>query len=164
MLTSDRPPKDMSRLDERLRTRFEWGLIADIQPPDIETRTAIISNKAAAIALDLSDAVISFIAENITANVRQLEGVVKKLLAYSLLLGKKIDIDTASAAIGDVFTENPAPTPESIYCGNREVFRAGGGVACVQKAGSADCARTARRGLPHPHHDKAQPARDRPRA
>ncbi len=122
VLTSDRPPKDMSRLDERLRTRFEWGLIADIQPPDIETRTAIISNKAAAIGLDLSESVVAFIAENITANVRQLEGVVKKLLAYSVLLGKKIDIETASSAIGDVFTENPAPTPESIISATEKFF------------------------------------------
>ena len=116
ILTSDRPPKDMARLDERLRTRFEWGLLADIQPPDIETRVAIIRNKAAALHLELSDGVVDFIAENITANVRQIEGVVKKMQAYCTLLREPINIETASKAIGDIFVESPGlnPTAEII--------------------------------------------------
>ncbi len=122
VMTSDRPPKDVARLDERLRTRFEWGVIADIQPPDIETRTAIISEKAAAIGLELTPSVVDFIAENITANVRQIEGVVKKLQAYSMLLGETVSIQTASKAIGDIFTENPVATPESIISATEKFF------------------------------------------
>ena len=122
VMTSDRPPKDVARLDERLRTRFEWGVIADIQPPDLETRTAIIGEKAAVLGLDLNPAVTDFIAENITANVRQIEGVVKKLQAYSMLLGETVNIQTASKAIGDIFTENPVATPESIISATEKFF------------------------------------------
>ena len=79
VLTSDRPPNEMVRLEDRLRTRFEWGLLADIQPPDYETRMAIIKNKAANLGFDLPDDVCNYIAENITNNVRQIEGTVKKI-------------------------------------------------------------------------------------
>jgi chromosomal replication initiator protein len=82
VLTADRPPNEMLRLEDRLKTRFEWGLIADIQPPDYETRMAIIKNKAMSLGLDLPDDVCDYIAENITTNVRQIEGTVKKILAY----------------------------------------------------------------------------------
>ena len=82
VITSDRPPLEMSLLDDRLRTRFEGGLMADIQPPDLETRMAIIRNKAAQLGLLLSDDAVAYIAENITANIRQLEGVIKRLTAY----------------------------------------------------------------------------------
>ena len=76
----------MARLEERLKSRFEWGLLCDIQPPDLETRVAIIRNKATAIGLEINDEAVMYIAENITANVRQIEGVVKKLQAYKYLL------------------------------------------------------------------------------
>ena len=75
-MTADRPPMDMAQLDDRLRTRIEGGLMADVQPPDIETRTAIILNKSAALGLSLPTEVVEYIAENITSNVRQIEGVV----------------------------------------------------------------------------------------
>ena len=78
VLTSDRPPHEMVRLEDRLRTRFEWGLLADIQPPDYETRMAIIKNKAVHLGFDIPDDVCNYIAENITNNVRQIEGTVKK--------------------------------------------------------------------------------------
>lgn len=78
VLTSDRPPNEMVRLEDRLRTRFEWGLLADIQPPDYETRMAIIKNKAVNLGFDLPDDVCNYIAENITNNVRQIEGTVKR--------------------------------------------------------------------------------------
>ena len=82
VLTSDRPPKDMPRLEERLQSRFEWGLLADIQPPDYETRVAIAKNKASRMGLMLSDEACSCIADNIKENVRQIEGIIKKLQAY----------------------------------------------------------------------------------
>ncbi len=116
VLTSDRPPKEMVRLEDRLRSRFEWGLIADIQPPDLETRVAIIRNKASSVGLDISDAAVMFMAENITANVRQIEGVVKKIQAFNRLLGEPVDVDTVAKAIKDIFVESPGmnPTPDII--------------------------------------------------
>ncbi|MFR7893103.1 MAG: DnaA ATPase domain-containing protein [Dysosmobacter sp.] len=89
VLTSDRPPSEMTLLDDRLRTRFEWGLLADVTPPDFETRLAIVKNKAAALGMELPDKIASYIAENVTANVRQLEGTVNKILAYKDLLGQR---------------------------------------------------------------------------
>ena len=82
VLTSDRPPSDLLRLEDRLKTRFEWGLIADINPPDYETRMAIIRNKSDSLGMDMPDDVCSYIAENITTNIRQIEGTVKKIKAY----------------------------------------------------------------------------------
>jgi chromosomal replication initiator protein len=105
----------MSRLDDRLRTRFEGGLMADIQPPDLETRMAIARNKAAQLGLILSDEVIAYVAEQITANVRQLEGVIKRLTAYKELLGAEITIETAKRAIEDVSRDGDyIPTPDNI--------------------------------------------------
>ena len=115
VITSDRPPLEMSLLDERLRTRFEGGLMADIQPPDLETRMAIARNKAAQLGLILTDEVVSFIAKEITANVRQLEGVIKRLTAYTELLGDTPTVDTAKKAIEDVIRDGDyVPTPEKI--------------------------------------------------
>ena len=82
VFTSDRPPKEMLRLEDRLKTRFEWGLLADIQPPDYETRMAIIKNKAIRMGVELPEFLLQLIAENITANVRQIEGTVNKIMAY----------------------------------------------------------------------------------
>ena len=90
VVTSDRPPKEMKRLDDRLCTRLEGGLLADVQPPDLETRTAIIRTKAAQFGMILSEDVVKYIAENITSNVRQLEGVVKRLTAYRDILDDTI--------------------------------------------------------------------------
>jgi len=117
VLTSDRPPKEMAKLEDRLRTRFEWGLIADIEPPDFETRMAIISLKADLIGLSLSNEQKELIANNITANVRQLEGAVHKLLAYRDLLRQDVDgIQAVESAIRSIIAENPwiNPTPEFI--------------------------------------------------
>ncbi|MBO5556317.1 MAG: chromosomal replication initiator protein DnaA [Oscillospiraceae bacterium] len=115
VITSDRPPLEMSLLDDRLRTRFEGGLMADIQPPDLETRMAIIRNKAAQLGLILSDDAVVYIAENITANIRQLEGVIKKLTAYRDILDDVIDINAVKRAIEDVVrTGTEIPKPEII--------------------------------------------------
>ena len=113
VLTSDRPPSDMHLLDDRLRTRFEWGLIADIQPPDYETRMAIIKNKAMSLGLEFPDDVCEYIAENITTNVRQIEGTVKKILAYRDLQGMPLDVASVSRAIKDMYKgkAESLPTP-----------------------------------------------------
>ena len=116
VLTSDRVPSDMLRLEERLRTRFEWGLIVDIQPPDYETRYAIIKNKALSYGLELPDDVCDYLAENITNNVRQIEGTVKKIKAYHDLGGWKINIENVSRAIKDMYKgkSQEIPTPDLI--------------------------------------------------
>lgn len=116
VLTSDRPPKEINLLEDRLKTRFEWGLISDIQPPDYETRIAIIRLKAESLGIELSSEINDYIATTITANVRQLEGTVKKIKALHELMGREIDKSLAEEAITDIFKENPGmkPTPEII--------------------------------------------------
>lgn len=116
VLTSDRLPMEMVTLEERLRTRFEWGLMADIQPPNFETRMAIISLKANRLGLQLEQKHKEIIANNVTANVRQIEGTVKKILAYRDLLSDTITQDTIERAIKDMFMENrnQIPTPDII--------------------------------------------------
>ena len=116
VLTSDRPPSDMPRLEERLRSRFEWGLMMDIKPPDFETRLAIVQEKANQLGLELSMPVLELIAKSITANVRQLEGTVKKLLAYKEMENGKMDTDAVMRAVRDLIRDNQsfAPSPEVI--------------------------------------------------
>lgn len=106
VLTSDRPPKEMMTLEERLRTRFEMGLIADIQPPTIETRMAIVKRKSDDLGIELPDDVIKFIAENIKKNIRQLEGTVKKIKAYQDVEGLKPSVPVAKRAIKDIINDN----------------------------------------------------------
>ena len=116
VMTSDRKPSDMATLEDRLRTRFEWGLTMDIQPPDYETRMAILKNKARQLGLDLSDDVCNYIAINVTNNVRQIEGTVKKILAYRDLNNMPLDLPNVSRAIDDMFKSegNALPTPSLI--------------------------------------------------
>ncbi len=116
VMTSDRKPSDMLTLEDRLRTRFEWGLTADIQPPDYETRMAIIKNKATRLGLDLSDDVCNYIAVNVTNNVRQIEGTVKKIMAYRDLNDMPLDLPNISRAISDMFKVEGSslPTPNLI--------------------------------------------------
>ncbi len=106
VLASDRAPKDIEILDERLRNRFEWGLIADIQPPDIETRMAIIQRKADTLGLVLPPDVIQFVAEKIKTNIRQLEGAVKKINALVNIEGSSINIAMAQNAIRDIMSDS----------------------------------------------------------
>ncbi|MCI9403340.1 MAG: chromosomal replication initiator protein DnaA [Oscillospiraceae bacterium] len=103
VFTADRPPKEMLRLDDRLRTRFEWGLPIDVQPPDYETRLAIIKNKTIRRGMNLPDPVLAYIADNITSNVRQIEGTVNKILAFQELMGEQVDVDTVTRAVRDMF-------------------------------------------------------------
>ena len=116
VLTSDRPPSEMTMLEDRLRTRFEWGLLVDVAPPDFETRLAIVKNKAALLGLELPDKVAVFIAENVTANVRQLEGTINKIMAFKDLLGNEADEETVTRAIQDMLKRSNeyVPTPEAI--------------------------------------------------
>jgi len=120
VLTSDRPPQEMALLDDRLRTRFEWGLMADVQQPVFETRVAIVKNKAANLGLILSDSIAGYIAEKITSNVRQLEGTVHKIKAFHDL-DQEINQDTVDRAIQDMIRSNEfIITPDNII---KEVCR-----------------------------------------
>ncbi len=116
VFTSDRPPNEILLLADRLRTRFESGLIADVQPPTYETRVAIIKGKASQMGLVLPDAVTDYIATNITSNVRQIEGAVKKVYAYKSLEDCELNVATAAKAIKDMFKEKTEniPTPDII--------------------------------------------------
>ena len=116
VMTSDRKPSDMLTLEDRLKTRFEWGLLADIQPPDYETRMAIIKTKAMSLGLELPDDVCNYIAVNVTSNVRQIEGTVKKIMAYRDLNNMPLDLPNVSRAIDDMFKNegNALPTPSLI--------------------------------------------------
>lgn len=113
VFTADRPPKEMLRLEDRLKTRFEWGLLADIQPPDYETRMAIIKNKAIRMGVELPEEVLTYVAENITANVRQIEGTVNKILAFRDLLGSSVDAGTVTRAVRDMFKDPSSILPSA---------------------------------------------------
>ena len=102
VISSDNPPNEIPKLTERLKNRFEWGLMADIQPPDFEMRMAIIKNKAAALSFSIPDAVVEFIAEQVSHNVRQLEGAVKKLQAICVLLDTTPTIEITKDAIKEL--------------------------------------------------------------
>ena len=122
VLTSDRPPKDIKTLEERLRTRFEWGLLADISPPDFETRIAIIRRKAQLLDIEMPDEVAEFIANRLKNNIRQLEGAVKKIKAYKLLAGSPPSISMAQTVIRDILNDNQ-PTPVTVERIIKEVGR-----------------------------------------
>lgn len=111
ILTSDRPPKQMPGLEDRLVSRFEWGLVADIKPPDFETRVAILRKKADDDGLTLDDEVMDFIAQFCTASVRELEGAVIKLLAYSSLTNQEITLSLARKALTGMIPDHARPVP-----------------------------------------------------
>lgn len=116
IISSDRPPKEIETLEERLRSRFEWGLIADIQAPDFETRMAILRKKAELENLNLPNEVMQYVATNIKSNIRELEGAINKIIAYSTLVHKEITKELAEDALKDLITpnENKEITPEFI--------------------------------------------------
>jgi len=116
IMTSDRPPRDIKTLEDRLRTRFEWGLIADIQPPDFELRIAIMKNKCRMIGVSLPNEVLVYIAENLKSNIRQIEGAVKRICARSYLGGEKITLDLAKECVATFITgkEPDSVTAEKI--------------------------------------------------
>jgi chromosomal replication initiator protein len=118
IISSDRPPKEITTLEERLRSRFEWGLIADIQPPDYETRVAILRNKSELEGLETTESlleVIGVIAEKIQSNIRELEGAFIRVIAYANLTGQKINRELAKEVLKDVFSSRDRPvTPELV--------------------------------------------------
>ena len=116
VLTSDRPPSEMTQLEDRLRTRFEWGLLVDVAPPDFETRLAIVKNKAAGLGLEISDKVAVLVAQNVTSNVRQLEGTINKIMALQELLGSDVDEEMVIRSIQDMLRRNNeyVPTADDI--------------------------------------------------
>lgn len=109
VLTSDRPPREIKTLEDRLRSRFESGLLADIQPPDLETRIAIVKRKSEILGINLNDDICEYIAINLKSNIRQLEGVVKKLKAKILLSGEEASIVMAKEGISDILNNDVPP-------------------------------------------------------
>ncbi|MBE6082935.1 MULTISPECIES: chromosomal replication initiator protein DnaA [Tissierellales] len=106
IISSDRPPKEIPTLEDRLRSRFEWGLIADIQPPDLETRIAILKKKAKVENLSIENDVLLYIATKIQSNIRELEGALIKIVAYSSLTKKEITVDLAEEALKDIISSS----------------------------------------------------------
>ena len=111
VISSDRPPREIPTLEDRLRSRFEWGLITDITPPDLETRIAILRKKAKAEGLDIPNEVMLYIANQIDTNIRELEGALIRVVAYSSLINKDINADLASEALKDII---PSSKPKVI--------------------------------------------------
>ncbi|UFJ40453.1 chromosomal replication initiator protein DnaA [Brevibacillus humidisoli] len=111
VISSDRPPKEIPTLEDRLRSRFEWGLITDIQPPDLETRIAILRKKAKAENLDIPNEVMIYIANQIDTNIRELEGALIRVVAYSSLINRDIDANLAAEALKDII---PSSRPRVI--------------------------------------------------
>ncbi|MDD6276864.1 MAG: chromosomal replication initiator protein DnaA [Clostridia bacterium] len=122
VLTSDLPPNKIALLEDRLKNRFEWGILADIQPPDIETRMAIIKRKASVLNFELPDDIVQYIAEKLKNNIRQLEGAVKKMQAFVTMQGLPVNISTAQIAIRDIMVDD-SPTPVTISKIVNEVAR-----------------------------------------
>jgi len=105
IITSDRPPKEITKLEERLRSRFAWGLITDVQPPDFETRVAILRKKMAAELVTVPDDIILFIAEEVKTNIRELEGALIRVVAYALLEEKIMTLEMAKSVLKDMVKE-----------------------------------------------------------
>ncbi|MEJ9281358.1 MULTISPECIES: chromosomal replication initiator protein DnaA [Ureibacillus] len=111
VISSDRPPKEIPTLEDRLRSRFEWGLITDITPPDLETRIAILRKKAKADGLDIPNEVMHYIANQIDTNIRELEGALIRVVAYSSLVNQDITVELAQEALKDIM---PNSKPKSV--------------------------------------------------
>lgn len=115
VISSDRPPKEIPTLEDRLRSRFEWGLITDITPPDLETRIAILRKKAKADGLDMPNEVMLYIANQIDTNIRELEGALIRVVAYSSLTNQDVNVDLAAEALKDII---PSAKPKVITIKN----------------------------------------------
>lgn len=115
IISSDKPPKEMETLEERFRSRFEWGLIADIQPPDYETRMAILQKNAENFSKKIDDHVFSYVASNIKSNIRELEGAFNKIIAFSKLNNVEINLEMAQEALKDIiYPDKPKEISPSI--------------------------------------------------
>jgi chromosomal replication initiator protein len=111
ILSSDSPPRNIPTLEERLRSRFEWGLIADIQPPDLETKVAILRRKAYIEGIPLPDEVADFIAQQVRSNIRELEGLLNRVIAFSSLTGKPISLSLTRETLKDILPEEGRKPP-----------------------------------------------------
>jgi chromosomal replication initiator protein len=110
VISSDRPPKEIATLEARLRSRFEWGLLTDVQPPDLETRIAILRKKVNIDGINVTDPeVLTFIAGRVTTNIRELEGALTRVVAFSSLTGRPMTVDLAENVLKDVFPQGEAP-------------------------------------------------------
>jgi chromosomal replication initiator protein len=115
VIASDKPPREIPRLEDRLRSRFEWGLIADIQPPDLETKVAILCKKAESDCTPVSDELALFIASNCGSNIRELEGALTKVVAYASMSGREVSLELAKETLHDFLPSvSPAATVDSI--------------------------------------------------
>ncbi|MDI7277441.1 MAG: chromosomal replication initiator protein DnaA [Anaerolineae bacterium] len=126
VLTSDRPPKAIPTLEERLRSRFEWGLLADIQPPDLEMRIAILRAKAESLGTQVPEPVLDYTARKIQSNIRELEGALNRFIAYARMMGLPLTQETAAAALQDVLVPAQALPPAQIIeavCRHYDVSR-----------------------------------------
>ncbi len=111
VMSSDRPPRDIATLEDRLRSRFEWGLITDIQPPDLETRIAILRRKVKYDGIDVDDPeVLTFIAGRVSTNIRELEGALTRVVAFSSLTGRRMDVELAQDVLREVFPQGEPAT------------------------------------------------------
>jgi chromosomal replication initiator protein len=115
IISSDRPPKEIPTLEERLRSRFEWGLIGDIQPPDYETRIAILRKKAEMENIRVPDDVLLYIAKRIQSNIRELEGALNRIVVQCSLNNNEITLETAGHTINDIFSTRSRQITVSFY-------------------------------------------------
>lgn len=123
VVSSDRPPKAIIAMEDRLRSRLEWGLIADIQPPDLEMRIAILQQKARAQQLDVPQDVIEFIAQHVQSNIRELEGSLNRVVAYATIRQIALTLDVAKAALGDVLLTQQRATPAEVIAAVCRYYR-----------------------------------------
>lgn len=107
-LASDRPANEIEKLENRLVSRFQWGLVSDIQAPDFETRVAILRKKAASMKIELDDEIMDFLAERVSRNVRRMEGALTRIAGYDALIDRKIDLDSVERLLGDLLQEEAA--------------------------------------------------------
>ncbi len=166
VLSSDRPPKAITTLEERLRSRFEWGLIADLTPPDLETRIAILRSKAEDQLHLIPSEVIEFIARKVVSNVRELEGALNRVVAYASMSGMPVNIELASAVLSNVMY-NPRKksiTPAAHRARRCRLLRRQPGPASQQQARPRHRGAAPDRDVPHPRGDRHQPAPHRRRA
>ncbi len=150
VISSDRPPKEIATLEERLRSRFEWGLITDIQPPDLETRIAILRKKVTTDGIAVTDPeVLTFIAGRVSTNIRELEGALTRVVAFSSLTGLPLDVELAEQVLRDLFpsTRRPSPGDDRAHPGGR--LRA----VLAHGAGALQPSSVAGGGLPAPGRD-----------
>ena len=162
VIASDRPPKELAEIEDRLRSRFEWGLIADIQPPDLETKVAILQKKAEQEKVILPTDVALYIASNIRSNVRELEGALIRLVAHSSLIGAEITLPYTQQVLKN-FIDSQARkvTIESIQKAVAEQFGSAPGRNQSQEQFASHRLSPADRDVPGQASDRSVPARDR---